>query len=170
MHIRGGKVDIYRQLSALPSCFRVKLYIASRSFACCGSSHQIIYHNCIFGYHIYISTSLFYLMPMSIIPTLIPPLGIQLHQGIYPHNRHTSLHRTLQLPHFTDARLQDPQLEHIRYSSLFQVQAVILIPATLRYLCGFFLVGWVWRCSALAARRGRTLGGCGLWCREVTSQ
>ena len=47
-----------------------------------------------------------------------PLLRIQLDHGINPHNRNTSLDRTLQLLHLAHARLQHPRLDLIHYLPL----------------------------------------------------
>lgn len=66
------------------------------------------------------------LVPVSIILSA-PLLRIQLNKCINPHNRHTSLHRTLQLLYLTHTRLQHSHLDAIRYPSLTQVQPIVLV-------------------------------------------
>jgi len=69
------------------------------------------------------------LMPMSIIPSPITALiSIKLNQRINPHNRHASLHRTLQLLDLTHTGLQHARLHTIVHTSLIEIEPVVAVP------------------------------------------
>jgi hypothetical protein len=62
---------------------------------------------------------------MSII--LTPLLRIQLDKSVDPHDRHASLNSTLELLHFTHARLQHTCLDAVVHTALGQVETVIAV-------------------------------------------
>ena len=64
-------------------------------------------------------------MPIILASTTL--LRIKLNQRINPHNRHTSLHGTLELLDFTHARLKHARFHTVVYSTLYEVKAIILV-------------------------------------------
>lgn len=66
-------------------------------------------------------------MPMAIIATITSLLRIELNQRIDPHNRHTSLDRTLQLLDLTHARLQYTRLHTVMHPAFTQIKTVVAV-------------------------------------------